>query len=216
MAHFTVQRNFLQVSLDQGQSAFTRRGGLIAMNDSIDMTSPVAGGIVHGLLRVFATGDTFFRQNFTASRGRGDLLLSPASAGDIKVVDIGERQYVLNAGVFLAAEGTVSLTPRLLGISKGFFGGGGFIVTETSGCGMLALNARGGIFEVEVKPGSDMLVDEAHLVAWEFGLKQSFKLGDKRQGHIAGKMFGSLVSGEGVLSLFSGQGRLVLSSLPKS
>ena len=193
-----------------------RRGALIAMNDSLDMAATVTGGLLQGFLRMWSTGDTFFRQHFTAARGRGDLLLSPCHAGDIKVLEVGTRHYSLNDGVFLAAESTVTLTPRPRSLPKGIFGGGGFFVTETSGGGHLAVNARGGIFEVEVKPGSDMIVDEQHLVAWELGLTQQFRLGSRQQCTMAGRLIGSQTSGEGVLSHFSGRGRLVLSSLRKS
>ncbi|WP_395752947.1 TIGR00266 family protein [Prosthecobacter sp.] len=213
MASFTVQRNFLQVALAQGQSVQARRGALIAMNDSVDMTAAVNGGLFQSFLRMWSTGDTFFRQQFVAVRGRGDLLLAPSCAGDIKVLDVGARQYGLNDGVFLAAESTLSLTARRRNLAKGIFGGGGFFVLETSGSGELAVNARGGIFEVEVKPGSDMLVDEKHLVAWELGLKQQFRLGSRHQSSLPGRLIGSQFSGEGVLSHFSGRGRLVLSSL---
>lgn len=215
MSSFSIQRNFLQVTLEQGQSIWARRGALIAMNDSLDMNSIVKGGLMQSFLQMWSTGDTFFRQTFTASRSRGELLLSPTHAGDIKVLEIGSRQYGLNDGVFLAADSTVSLTPRSRPLAKGLFGGGGFFITETSGTGQLAVNARGGIFEVEVKLGSDMVVDEKHLVAWELGLKQQFRLGSRRQGTLAGHLIGSQTSGEGIMSHFSGTGRLILSSMGK-
>ena len=212
MASFSVQRNFLHISLNQGQSVVARRGALIAMNDSITMSSGVTNGLLTGLMRKWFTGDTLFRQIFTAAKSQGDLLLAPVNPGDIKVLNIGARQYALADGVFLAAENTVSLSIRSRALAKGFFGGSGFLISETSGAGNLAVNARGGLFEIEVKPGSDMVVDEKHLVAWELSLKQDFRLGSRQSGPVLGRFMGSLTSGEGMVSHFSGSGRLVLSS----
>ncbi len=216
MNFYAVQSGFLKISLEQGLSIIARRRSLIAMNDSVEMKSTVTGGLLQGLLRRLSTGDTFFHQQFTAVRCRGDVLLSPHHCGDIRVLEVGARQYALNDGVFLAADSTVCLTPLRRPLSKGLFGGAGFFITETSGFGHLAVNSRGGIFEVELKPGGDMIVDERHLVAWELGLKQKFLLGSNVSPiSLPYRLIGSQISGEGVLSHFSGRGRLVLSSLEK-
>jgi uncharacterized protein (TIGR00266 family) len=215
MNSYTVQSGFLQVSLEQGMSIIARRRALIAMNDSVELKSTVTGGLIQGFLRRLSTSDTLFHQHFTAVRGRGDLLLSPRHAGDIKVLEVGIRQYGLNDGVFLAADSTVCLTPCRRPLFRSLFGGAGFFIAETSGSGHLAVNARGGIFEVELKPGGDMIVDEQHLVAWELGLKQQFLLGSNRPTRLTNRLIGSQISGERVLSHFTGRGRLVLSSLER-
>lgn len=51
-----------------------------------------------------------------------------------------------------------------------FGGTGGFFIGETSGQGKLAISGFGTIFELEVKQNMPVIIDNYHVVAWDYNL----------------------------------------------
>jgi uncharacterized protein (AIM24 family) len=82
----------------------------------------------------------------------------------------------------------------------GFFSSGSLRVLELSGTGRAFLSAYGSIVETEVTPDDATVVDTDHLIAWTDGLSVS----REQDGSIKSAMLG----GEGIVSKFSGRGRV--------
>ena len=64
--------------------------------------------------------------------------MAPDSPGQVIPLYLGEKQYRLNDGAFLALDGTAYYTMELQSVGKAIFGGqGGFFVMTTQGQGTL-------------------------------------------------------------------------------
>src|SRR6185503_18837576 len=81
-------------------------------------------------------------------------------------------------------------------------GGEGLFRLKLSGSGPLWMGAYGGIFEKDIN--GELVVDTSHLVAYEPTL--SLIMG------LAGGIFSSFFSGEGLITRVKGQGKVYLQS----
>lgn len=187
---------------------------MVSMDATLDLDSEIRGGILGGLARRLVAEESLFTQKFTASRGAGEALLAPAKPGDIQVLEVsGSQQYLLNDGAFLAAEPGVELRTRMQKIGQALFGGtGGFFVVETAGTGRLAVNGFGSLFSLSVQPGHDLIIDNQHVVAWSSSLTYTVSLRTSARRGFLGSLVNSATSGEGVVTKFSGAGRVLLAS----
>jgi len=204
----------LQVDLYPGDVIITESNALVLGDAGATVEGKLQGGIMSSVARKLFSEESLFQQQIRANKGRdGRVFLSPTLPGDIEVLDVGERQFFLNSGCFLASEQTVSLTQRLNSSVLGAFFGdvGGFVVMRTEGRGKLGLSAFGQIMEVQVEEGDELKVDNGHIVAWESTLDYKVTTASSRKG-IIGRMVSSAMSGEFLVTRFSGKGRLYISS----
>jgi uncharacterized protein (AIM24 family) len=90
---------------------------------------------------------------------------------------------------------------------------GGFFVMETSGTGKVVVSGFGAMFSLDVEPGKDLTIDNAHVVCWGSTLHYEISVTTSSSGGGLGGMFGNLVtSGEGVVLRFSGRGKVHICS----
>jgi uncharacterized protein (TIGR00266 family) len=203
---------FLLISLKKGEKVYCESNAMVAMDGSLELKGEMRGGFFKSLARIFASRESFFQQTIEAVDGDGEALLAPILPGDIKVLEIGERQYRFNDGTFLAATDGVDISIKPQSIGKALFGGtGGLFVMETSGEGTLALSGFGAVIEVEVKPDKELIVDNYHVVAWEKTLDYKLSITTTKRGFFSG-LINSLKSGEGIVNRFRGEGRVLISS----
>ena len=85
---------------------------------------------------------------------------------------------------------------------------------ETAGHGNLAISGFGALFAMDVKPGSDTIVDNTHVVAWDAALNYSITASTVQRGFFSG-LVNSLTSGEGLVNRFSGSGQVIVASRNK-
>lgn len=171
MATFTVTGDvdpFLHVSLHQGERIYCESGAMVMMEDTLDLSGKMAGGLGGALMRHFTNGESFFQQHIEATRGDGDCLLSPVLPGTIQVLEVGTTQYLLSDGALVAAESGIDLRVRTQSLGNALFAqSGGFFIMEASGKGQLAVSGMGSGFILEVAPGKEVVIDNAHVVAWD-------------------------------------------------
>ena len=164
-------------------------------------------------MRSLANGESFFQQNIEATGGDGTCLLSPNLPGAMRVLDIGERQYMISDGAFVAATGGVDLRVRTQNVGNALFGqSGGFFITESAGQGQLAVSGFGALQEVEVEPGKDVVIDNAHVVAWDSALRYELAVATRSGGGLLGNLVNSVTSGEGMVLRFAGRGKVLICS----
>lgn len=215
MADFEVVGNvdpFLLVRLKPGEKIYSESNAMVSMETNLDLKGEMQGGLLSAMARRFTSGESFFQQSIEAVRGAGETLLAPNLPGDMMVLEVGKQQYRLNDGAFLAAESSVTIQVRRQGIGQALFGGsGGFFVMETSGTGKLAISGFGSLFCLDVKPGADVIVDNAHAVAWDAGLRYELSVSTAKAGFL-GRVMNSMTSGEGVVQRFSGDGKVIICS----
>lgn len=206
---------FLHVSLKQGESIYAERGAMVSMDTTLELKGEARGGMLGALARRLTSGESFFQQTMAATNGDGDALFSPNLPGDVMVLQCGQRQFRLNDGAFLAADTTVEIKIRNQGLGQAVFGGtGGLFIMETAGSGSLAIAGFGALFAMEVKPGSDMIVDNTHVIAWDAGLAYSISASTVQRGFFSG-LLNSMTSGEGLVNRFSGNGQVIVASRNK-
>jgi uncharacterized protein (TIGR00266 family) len=214
MPVFTVTGDvdpFLHVSLRQGEKIYCESDAMVMMEATLDLKGKMTGGIMGGIMRRMANGESFFQQHIEAVRGEGDCLLSPTLPGAVQMVDVGARQYLLNDGAFVAATDGVEMKTRMQNIGNALFAqSGGFFVMETSGRGQVAVSGFGSMFQLEVAPGKDVIIDNSHVVCWDNQLSYEISVTTGSTGGGLGGMLGNMInsvtSGEGIVLRFKGSG----------
>ncbi len=217
MATFTItgeEDPFLHVSLRQGEKIFCESNSMVMMEANLELKGKMNGGFAAALMRRFANGESFFQQEIVAVNGSGDCLLASSLPGAMQVLEVGANQYMLSDGAFVAAESGVELKVRTQNIGNALFANtGGFFLMETSGQGQLAIGGFGSVFVLDVEPGKDVVIDNAHVVCWDSRLRYELSMAtsNKNTGFL-GNLVNSLTSGEGIVLRFSGAGKVMVCS----
>jgi uncharacterized protein (TIGR00266 family) len=186
---------------------------MVMMEATLDLKGKMSGGLGSALMRRFANGESFFQQHIEAMRGDGDCLLSPTLPGAIQVLEIGGTSYKITDGAFVAAESGVNLNVRTQSLGAAVFGQtGGFFICEATGLGKLAVSGFGSSFVLDVEPGKDIIIDNAHVVAWDSALHHEISVTTQNSGGFLGQLVNSVTSGEGMVLKFSGRGKVIICS----
>jgi uncharacterized protein (TIGR00266 family) len=189
-----------QVWLGAGESISAESGAMVGMTPNVTMQTQ-SGGLMGGLKRMFG-GESFFRNTFTAQGGQGEVLFATPLCGDIVVLECGSKQWSMQNGAFVASATGVQVATKSGG-GRGFFGGVGLFILETSGAGEVLVGGFGALDAIEVD--GSMVIDTGHVVAWESSLTYSV-------GKSAGGWVSSFLSGEGLVCSFQGRGTVYLQS----
>jgi uncharacterized protein (TIGR00266 family) len=209
---------FLHVKLNKGERLICESDAMVMMESTLELKGEMRGGFFQALGRRLANGESFFQQSIEAVYGNGETLLSPNLPGDILVLECMQgRQYRINDGAFLASSDGVKITARTQGIGKALFGGsGGFFIGETSGQGKLVVGGFGTIFELDVQPNMPVIIDNNHVVAWDDNLEYEVSLSTTKSKGFFGNLVNSVTSGEGIVTKFTGSGKVVVCSRNRS
>lgn len=209
---------FLHVALSKGDKIYCESGAMVMMEATLDLKGKMSGGIGGAIMRRLANGESFFQQHIEAVRGDGDCLLSPALPGALEIVEVGKRQYLLNDGAFVAATSGTEMKVRTQNIGNALFAqSGGFFVMETSGSGQVVVSGFGSMFQLDVAPGKDVIIDNSHVVCWDSTLQYQISVttgsgGGGGIGGMIGNLVNSATSGEGIVLRFSGSGKVYICS----
>ena len=139
------------------------------------------------------------------AKTNGSLSVAPNVPGEIALLDIGQEQFYINDGAFLAMSGDASYHMSLQKLS-GIFGGNtsGLFIMKTKGQGQVLINAFGSIEAVDIT-NDDIIIDNQHVVAWSTSLNYHITLDNG--------LFNSGLTGEGIVNHFSGAGRIYVQTL---
>ncbi len=204
---------FLHVAMKRGDKIFCESNGMVMMEDALELKGKLQGGVVQSFLRRFANDESLFQQHIEAVHGDGDCLLSSTLDGDMQILDVGNVQYTLADGAFVAATDTVDIKVKMQGLGGALFGQtGGLLVMHTSGQGQVVVSGFGTLFELDVVPGKDVIVDNGHVVCWDSRLTYNLSVSTSRSSGLLSNLVGSVTSGEGMVLRFSGQGKIVICS----
>lgn len=204
---------FLHVAMRQGERIYCESDAMVMMEAALDLKGKVTGGIGAALMRRFANGESFFQQHIEAVRGDGDCLLAPTLPGAMQVLEVGQQQYLLSDGAFVAATSGVELKVRTQSLGNALFAGsGGFFITETGGSGQVVVSGFGSISMLDVQPGRDVIIDNSHVVAWDSGLRYEISVTTGGNSGFLSNLVNSQTSGEGMVLRFSGKGKILICS----
>ena len=180
-----------EIALDASESVRIQTGSMIyhtpnvVLNAKVNAESQsIFGKAIQAVGRSMASGEGVFITEATAQSNNGRLALAPNVPGQIVALELGEKQYRLNDGAFLAMDGSASYTLETQSVGRALFGGqGGFYVMSTQGQGTLLVNSFGSIQKVELH-NDRITIDNAHVVAWSRELEYDIHLDYIREAEI--------------------------------
>lgn len=189
--------------LKKGERLKAESDAMVAMSSTIDVTGGVEGGIRKGLTRMLS-GEKFFFQYLTATRGDGDVLFAHAYPGGIVDVELdGTSNLIIQKDGFLASTEGVEIDTKVQNLSKGIFSKAGFFILKARGKGILFLSSYGAIHTITLDVGEEMIVDNGHLVAWSEDMDYNI---EKASSNWAD----SIMSGECLVCRFRGPGMICI------
>ncbi len=189
------------VQLAAEQSIQAEAGAMVSMSANVELQSQMKGGLMGAFKRAVG-GESAFVSTFTARGGPGEVTFAPGSPGDIAAVELSNQMFYVQSSSYLAGDASLVVDTRWGG-AKSFFGGEGLFVLQVSGTGLLLLSSFGAIHRKRLAAGERYVVDTGHLVAWEGTTQYTLR-------KAASGFFRSMVSGEGVVSEFTGPGELLI------
>lgn len=204
----------LSIEFEPGDAVVAESNSMVMTDGAVSVEGRMQGGFFSSLARNLFSDESFFQQVLKADKGKpGQALLAPQLPGDIEIIEVGEQQYFLNSGCYMASEATVSTSQRLNSSVLGaFFGStGGIVVMRTEGRGKLCLSGFGQIVKVSVEPGQEIVVDNGHIVAWDTRLDYRVTTASSKKG-IFGRMVSTAMSGEYLVTRFAGKGDVYIAS----
>jgi len=189
------------VTLDPNESMQAESGAMVSMSGNIDIETAMKGGVFGALTRTVLGGETLFANTFTAKNGAGEITLAPSLPGDIFSLTLREETLFVQSGSFLAGAPQINLDVKWGG-ARTFFGSEGLFLLRASGSGPIIICSYGAIHRVRLSGDRPYMCDTGHVVAFTQGL--TF---DVRR---VGGWKSTLLSGEGLVCEFRGQGDLYL------
>ncbi|WP_201535720.1 TIGR00266 family protein [Psychrobacter ciconiae] len=205
---------FLHCNLKKGDSIFCEANAMVMMESNLELKGKLQGGIMQSLMRRFANDESLFQQQIEAVHGEGDCLLAPTLDGDMQILDVGNCQYTLSDGAFVAAQSGVDIRAQIQrNLGGAIFGDtGGFMVMQTHGHGQVVVSGFGSLFEIDVTPDKDVIIDNGHVVCWDSRLDYKLSVSTSKNKGFMGNIINSVTSGEGMVLNFSGSGKVVICS----
>lgn len=211
---FTIDQNMqfplVEIDLEHGGSVYLQQGSMVYHTEDVTLNTKLngkgsgLGKLVGAIGRSMVSGESMFITQ-AMSNGDGKLALAPNTPGQIVALELGEKQYRLNDGAFLALDGSAQYKMERQNIGKALFGGqGGLFVMTTEGLGTLLANSFGSIKKITLDGGT-MTIDNAHVVAWSRELDYDI--------HLENGFMQSIGTGEGVVNTFRGHGEIYIQSL---
>lgn len=175
---------------------------MASMSPGIQIHTRFNGGLLGGLIKKFLGGESLFINEFSNQGTEpAEVVLTQTFPGDIEVIELKGGQFFLQPGAFIACEPTVKLGVGWAGFAS-FVGREGLFRLKASGHGKLWFGGYGGIFAREIQ--GEYVVDSGHLIGYEPGIR--LKVG------MAGGVFSSFLSGEGLVTRVYGPGRIFMQS----
>ena len=193
--------------LEAGEKMITEKGSMSWMSPNMEMETN-AGGFGKALGRMF-TGESLFRNTYTARGGNGMIAFASSFPGSIVPFQIepGKELIVQKSG-FLASESTVELSVHIQKkLGAGLFGGEGFIMQKLSGYGTAFIEFDGAVMEYDLAAGQSIVLDTGYLAAMEATCNMEIQ-------QVAG-LKNKLLGGEGFFNtVVSGPGKVYIQTMP--
>src|SRR3954467_14123351 len=171
---------FVEVELDPMEAAVAEAGGMMYMDDGIEMetifgdgsqqNSGILGALI-GAGRRLLIGESLFMTVFQ-NRGQGKKRVAfgapyPGKIIAVKLSELGGELLAQKDAFLCAAKGVslgIAFTKRM---GAGFFGGEGFILQRLQGDGLAFIHAGGTMHQRMLAPGETLRVDTGCIVAFQ-------------------------------------------------
>lgn len=219
---FGHEMQYVEVELDPMEAAVAEAGGMMYMEQGIEMETIFGDGsqqnsgflgALMGAGKRLITGESLFMTVFQ-NHGQGKRRLAfgapyPGKIIPVHLADVGGELLSQKDSFLCAAKGVslgIAFTKRF---GAGLFGGEGFILQRLQGDGWTFLHAGGTILERTLAPGETLRVDTGCIVAFQPSVAYEIQY--------VGKIKTALFGGEGLFyAVLRGPGKVWLQSLPLS
>src|SRR5215204_4052730 len=210
---FGEEMQFVEVELDPMEAAVAEAGGMMYMDDGIEMEtifgdgSQANSGFLGALMgagKRLLTGESLFMTVFQ-NRGQGKKRVAfgapyPGKIIPIHLGDLGGELLAQKDSFLCAAKGVsvgIAFTKRF---GAGLFGGEGFILQRLQGDGLAFIHAGGTLHQRDLAPGETLRVDTGCIVAFQPSVQYDIQF--------VGKVKTALFGGEGLFfATVTGPGR---------
>jgi uncharacterized protein (TIGR00266 family) len=213
---------FVEVELDPSEAVVAEAGGMMYMDDGIEMETIFGDGsqqnkgfmgALMGAGKRLLTGESLFMtvfQNQGASKRRVAFGAPyPGKIVPVHLAEVGGEVWAQKDSFLCAAKGVSVGIAFNKKIGVGLFGGEGFIMQRLQGDGWAFLHAGGTIIERQLAPGELLRVDTGCIVGFQPTVNFDIQY--------VGKIKTALFGGEGLFfATLRGPGRIWLQSLPFS
>ena len=199
------------VTLEAGEKFVSEAGAMYRASPNMEIEvesrrkkdEGMWGALKSGIKAMFA-GESFFLSTYTPNDGQtGEVGLAPTHQGEVRSVKVGPEVWICSGGSYLGSSGGITLDTQYQGLTKGMFSKEGLVFVQASGDGDLLVNGFGRISSVDVSGG--ITIDNGHLIAFTEGLEYTIS-------KAGGGWISSMMSGEGLVMKFSGQGKVLVQS----
>jgi uncharacterized protein (TIGR00266 family) len=190
---------FADVTLAPGGSVRLEGGAMATTRGDVEIQTSTQGGFMRGLRRSLG-GESFFVNDFTSKTG-GSVGVAAVLPGDLVQIPISGMELLVASGSWIASDTSIDVDSKWGG-AKGFFSGAGLILLKCSGTGDLLVSSYGAIRDVTLGAGESMTIDTGHIVAFDSSIQYKVRK--------AGSWKTTLLGGEGLVTDFTGPGRLWL------
>lgn len=206
-----MQFPLIDIELEPDEKVYIQRGSMVYHSSSIKLNTKVnasgsgIGKLVRAMGRSISSGESFWITEAQAHKELGHLAIAPGLPGEVLPLNLGEKQYRINDGKFLAMDGSASYSMKKQTLGRALLSGtGGFFVMTTSGDGVVLCNAYGSIKKIDLND-DEITIDNNHVVAWSTDLSYDI--------HFENGFIQSMGTGEGIVNTFKGTGEVYIQSL---
>jgi len=213
---------FVEVELDPEEAAVAEAGGMMYMDDGIEMETIFGDGsqkqsgfmgALMGAGKRLLTGESLFMTVFM-NKGQGKKQVAfgaphPGKIIPVHLAEIGGELIVQKDSFLCAAKGVSIGIAFQKRIGTGLFGGEGFIMQRLQGDGLAFIHAGGTLYQRDLAPGELVRVDTGCIVGFQPTVDYDIQF--------VGRIKSALFGGEGLFfATLRGPGRIWLQSLPLS
>jgi uncharacterized protein (AIM24 family) len=190
---------FLKAEL-QNSALRYESGGMYYMQGNLEMEAnlPSAGGF----LKSMVTRESVVKP---VIRGSGTVWFEP-TFGNFTVMELQGEEWILDRGAYYASEMGIEIGSFTNKSISGLFSGEGFFQTKVSGNGKVVILSNGPLETVELNNGK-LVVDGSFAVARQSSVQLTVARANKG-------IFGSVISGEGIVNTFTGSGKVLIAPAP--
>ncbi|MBK7960413.1 MAG: TIGR00266 family protein [Bdellovibrionales bacterium] len=175
-------------------------GAMASQDVEIECQTEMNGDFLSALIARFLGGETFFINTYrNRSSSEKTIYFSQPTPGQIVERHLHNETIFLEPGSFIARSPSIRSEVKWAGFAS-FLAGEGLFRLCFTGTGPLWYGAYGAVIEKEIV--GDYLVDSGHLLAYPPSVHLSVKL--------AGGLFSSFLSKEGIVLKLSGSGKIQL------
>ena len=195
--------------LEDGERMITESGAMSWMSPNMQMETS-GGGLGKMFGRMFS-GESMFRNIYTARGGSGLIAFASKFPGAILAVEVTpDKPVVVQKSAFLAATDGVDVSVFFQKkFSTGFFGGEGFIMQKISGRGLVFLEMDGSTMDYELSAGQQIVVSTGNLAMMDATCSMEIQT-------VKG-VKNALFGGQGFFNtVVNGPGRVTLQTMPLS